>query len=68
MDKTRVIRISRVTEHPLYKKRVKTFVNIKIHDEKNESKTGDTVRVVETRPVSKDKRWRLIKVLEVHKE
>jgi len=68
MDKTRVIRIERLTQHPVYKKRIRKFVNAKFHDEKNQSKTGDKVRIMETRPISKDKRWRLVEVLEVHKE
>jgi len=68
MDKTRVARIERLTQHPLYKKRIRKFFNIKFHDEKNESKTGDKVKITETRPLSKDKRWRLLKIMEVHKE
>jgi len=68
MDKTRVVRIERLTQHPLYLKRIKKFVNIKIHDEKNTTKAGDKVRVMETRPLSKDKRWRLIEVIQAHKE
>ena len=63
MDKTRVVRIERLTQHPLYKKRIKKFMNVKFHDEKNESKAGDKVKIVETRPLSKDKRWRLLNIL-----
>lgn len=68
MNKTRIARIERLTEHSVYKKRIKKFVNIKFHDEKNESKTGDKVKIMETRPLSRDKRWRLLEILEVHKE
>ncbi len=68
MDKTRVARIERFTQHPIYKKRIKKFLNVKFHDEKNQSKTGDKVKIMETRPLSKDKRWRLLEIVEVHKE
>ncbi|MBU0634618.1 MAG: 30S ribosomal protein S17 [Candidatus Omnitrophica bacterium] len=68
MNKTRVIRVVRTTRHPVYKKVIRKFIKFKVHDEKNESKIGDKIRVVETRPLSKDKRWRLIKILESHKE
>jgi len=68
MDKTGVVRLERMTIHPLYKKRIKKFINVKFHDEKNESKVGDKVRIEETRPLSKDKRWRLLDIVEVHKE
>ncbi|MCG2702904.1 MAG: 30S ribosomal protein S17 [Candidatus Omnitrophica bacterium] len=68
MDKTRVVRLERLTQHPLYLKRIKKFVNIKIHDEKNTTKAGDKVRVMETRPLSRDKRWRLVEVIQAHKE
>jgi small subunit ribosomal protein S17 len=68
MNKTRVARIERFTQHPIYKKRIKKFVNVKFHDAQNQSKTGDKVRIMETRPLSKDKRWRLLEVVEVHKE
>ena len=68
MDKTRVIRIERLTQHPLYKKGIKKFINVKFHDEKNQTKIGDKVKIVETRPLSKDKRWRLLEIVEAHKE
>lgn len=68
MDKTAVARIERFTTHPLYKKRIKKFINVKFHDEKNESKVGDKVKLVETRPLSKDKRWRLLNIVEGHRE
>ncbi len=68
MDKTAVAKIERQTTHPLYKKRIKKFVNVKFHDEKNESKVGDKVKLAETRPLSKDKRWRLLNIVEGHRE
>ncbi|MBI4846652.1 MAG: 30S ribosomal protein S17 [Candidatus Omnitrophica bacterium] len=68
MNKTRVIRIERLAQHPLYKKRIRKFVNIKAHDEKNEAKLGDKVRIMETRPLSSDKRWRIIEIIKAHKE
>jgi len=64
MDKTIVIAISTKRLHPLYKKYVTSTKKVKAHDEKNEAKTGDTVRVVECRPLSKDKCWRLEKIVE----
>jgi small subunit ribosomal protein S17 len=64
MDKTRVVAIEDYVKHPLYKKVVKHTVRLKAHDEKNESKTGDRVLIMETRPLSKDKRWRLVEILE----
>ncbi|MFH1459731.1 MAG: 30S ribosomal protein S17 [Candidatus Omnitrophota bacterium] len=68
MNKTRVVRIERLSQHPLYKKRIKKFINVKFHDEKNQAKTGDKVRISETRPISKDKRWKLVEIMEVYKE
>ncbi len=64
MNKTVVVRVDSVTRHPVYKKVVRRSRKIKAHDEKNEAKTGDTVRIVQCRPLSKDKRWRLIEVTE----
>ena len=64
MDKTIVVAIEDHVKHPLYKKIVKKTYKLKAHDENNECKTGDTVKVMETRPLSKDKRWRLVEVLE----
>ena len=63
MDKTVVVAIDNV-KHPLYKKIVKRTVRLKAHDEKNECRVGDRVEVMETRPLSKDKRWRVIEILE----
>ncbi|MFH2137785.1 MAG: 30S ribosomal protein S17 [Candidatus Omnitrophota bacterium] len=67
MDKTCVVHVSRLAQHPVYKKTVKKFVNLKVHDEKNEAKEGDNVIVMETRPLSKDKRWRLVEILKSKK-
>ena len=64
MDKTIVVAIKDNVQHPLYKKIIKKTVKLKAHDEKNECGIGDRVKVMETRPLSKDKRWRLVKVLE----
>jgi len=64
MDKTIVVAIEDHVKHPLYKKIVKRTYKLKAHDEQNECTIGDTVKVMETRPLSKDKRWRLVEVLE----
>ena len=64
MDKTIVVAIEDHVKHPLYGKIVKRTYKLKAHDEKNESGIGDTVRVMETRPLSKDKRWRLVEIIE----
>ena len=64
MDKTIVVAIEDHVKHPLYKKIVKRTYKLKAHDEKNDAKIGDTVRVKETRPLSKDKRWRLVEIIE----
>ena len=64
MDKTVVVAIEEHVKHPLYKKVVKRTYKLKAHDEKNECAIGDTVRVMETRPISKDKRWRLVEIVE----
>ena len=64
MDKTIVVAISDSKKHPLYKKVVKTTYKLKAHDEENTCNVGDTVKVAETRPLSKDKRWRLVEVVE----
>ncbi len=64
MDKTIVVAITTRRLHPLYKKYVKQTKKVKAHDERNEAKTGDTVRVVECRPLSKDKSWRLSQIVE----
>ncbi len=64
MDKTIVVAITDQVQHPLYKKIVKKTYKLKAHDENNECGIGDTVKVMETRPLSKDKRWRLVSILE----
>ena len=64
MDKTIVVAVVDSVKHPLYKKIVKTTYKLKAHDEKNEAGIGDTVLVMETRPLSKDKRWRLVEIVE----
>lgn len=64
MDKTIVVAIQDNVRHPLYKKIIKRTSKLKAHDENNECRIGDRVRIMETRPLSKDKRWRLIKVIE----
>lgn len=63
MQKTIVVRVERLTRHPLYKKIIRRFKKFKAHDEKNSAKAGDTVKIVESRPLSKDKRWRLLEVI-----
>ena len=64
MDKTIVVAIEDHVKHPLYGKIVKRTYKLKAHDEKNECVIGDTVKVMETRPLSKDKRWRLVEIVE----
>jgi len=62
MDKTVVVQVERLVKHPKYKKYVKTRTRFKAHDEKNACKVGDRVRIIETRPLSKDKRWAVVEV------
>jgi small subunit ribosomal protein S17 len=64
MDKTVVVKIDRITSHPVYRKVMRKSHNIKAHDEKNAAKTGDVVKIVRTRPFSKDKRWKVAEVTE----
>jgi len=64
MDKTVVVAIERRVPHPVYGKMVTKTKRLKAHDEANTAKVGDTVRIVETRPLSKDKRWRLLEIVE----
>ena len=64
MDKTIVVAIETMALHPIYKKRVKKTTKFKAHDESNVAESGDKVRIMETRPLSKDKRWRLVEILE----
>ena len=64
MDKTIVVAVENHVRHPLYNKIVKRTYKLKAHDENNECNIGDTVKVMETRPLSKDKRWRLVEIIE----
>lgn len=64
MDKTVVVAIEDSVKHPLYKKVIKRTVKLKAHDANNECSIGDRVRVMETRPLSKEKRWRLVEIIE----
>ncbi len=63
MEKTVVVAVEDLEQHKLYKKAVKKTVKFKAHDEENDAHTGDTVQIMETRPLSKDKRWRVVKVI-----
>jgi len=63
MDKTVVVTVETFRHHPLYKKTIKRVVRYKVHDEKNECRLGDTVKIVETRPLSKEKRWRVAEII-----
>jgi small subunit ribosomal protein S17 len=64
MDKTRVAAVVRLTRHPLYGKTIRRTKKYKFHDETNETRVGDKVKIMETRPLSKDKRWRLVEIME----
>jgi small subunit ribosomal protein S17 len=64
MDKTVLVRIDRTMRHPLYKKTVRRSSKLAAHDEHNDAHVGDTVRVMETRPLSKTKRWRVVEIVE----
>lgn len=64
MDKTIVVSVTDNVKHPLYNKIVKRTYKLKAHDEENQCKIGDRVKVMETRPLSKDKRWRLVEIVE----
>ena len=64
MDKTIVVSVTDNVKHPLYNKIVKRTYKLKAHDENNECRIGDRVKVMETRPLSKDKRWRLVEIVE----
>ncbi len=63
MDKTITVSVETIKQHPLYKKTIKTSKKYKSHDETNEAKAGDLVKIMETRPISKDKRWRLVEIV-----
>ncbi|QQE81460.1 30S ribosomal protein S17 [Alicyclobacillus sp. SO9] len=64
MEKTIVVAVEENVIHPLYAKTVRSTKKFKVHDENNEAQKGDTVRIMETRPLSKDKRWRLLEIIE----
>jgi len=64
MDKTVVVAVARVVRHPFYRKVLRRITTLKAHDEKNECKVGDRVRLIETRPISKDKHWRVVEIVE----
>jgi len=64
MDKTIVVAVKTLVKHPLYGKMIKQTTKFKAHDENNECKIGDTVKIMETRPLSREKRWRLVEIVE----
>lgn len=64
MEKTVVVSVETLVKHPLYKKQIKRTSKFKAHDENNECRIGDTVRIMETRPLSKEKRWRVVDIVE----
>ena len=64
MEKTVVVQVSDLTQHPLYKKTIQRRVRFQVHDEENVCGLGDLVRIMETRPISKNKRWRVVEVVE----
>ena len=63
MEKTRVVQVSMVSKHAKYEKSVRSFAKYKAHDEQNATKVGDVVRIMETRPLSKDKRWMILEIV-----
>ena len=64
MDKTVIVRVQTLKEHPKYKKHIQQATRFKAHDEQNQCKVGDRVRIMETRPLSHDKRWRVVAIVE----
>ena len=64
MDKTVVVGVTRLYQHPVYKKTVKKVTKFKVHDEENKCKVGDTVSIIEARPLSKEKRWAVLEIIE----
>lgn len=64
MNKTVVVKVESLKKHPKYKKYIKQMKKFKVHDEKNECKVGDTIKFIETRPLSKEKSWKLVEILE----
>ncbi len=67
MDKTIVVKLERLTRHPMYKRTIRVRSKFKVHDERNQAKTGDKVSITQTRPLSKEKHWRLVKILGAEK-
>jgi small subunit ribosomal protein S17 len=63
MQKTVVVEVTRLTQHPLYKKTIKKITKFKAHDEENKCKVGDIVSIMESRPLSKEKRWKVIEII-----
>lgn len=63
MNKTIIVQVEYLKEHPVYKRMIKKFNKFKVHDEENKAKIGDVVKISQTRPLSKDKRWRLLEIL-----
>ena len=63
MEKTITVKVEMTSHHPIYSRTIKSFTKFKVHDEKNEAKVGDVVKIAETRPLSRTKRWRLVEVL-----
>lgn len=63
MNKTITVQVEYLKEHPVYKRKIRKFSKFKVHDEENKAKTGDMVRISQTRPLSKEKRWRLLEIL-----
>lgn len=63
MNKTIVVQVEYLKEHPIYKRMIKKFNKFKVHDEENKAKVGNVVKISQTRPLSKDKRWRLLEIL-----
>ena len=64
MEKTVVVAVEEISAHPLYGRRIRSTKKLKAHDEENQAKVGDTVRVMETRPLSRDKRWRVVEIVD----
>lgn len=63
MDKTAVVAVPKLRRHPLYRKMIRRVVRYKVHDEKNETGIGDTVRVIKTRPISREKHWKVVEII-----
>ena len=63
MDKTVVVAVTRITQHPVYKKTIRKITKFKAHDEENKCKAGDRISIIESRPLSKDKRWKVLDIV-----